>query len=83
MRKILFKPAYKIFIYILICAFLLSACSSPQGADKATEVKAVSEVNSGKLEKAPFYDEVEGLPNIEAPEGFDWKSYSGTTSIFW
>ena len=31
---------------------------------------------------APFEGWVEGLPKIQAPEGFDWKQFSGTTLNF-
>jgi multiple sugar transport system substrate-binding protein len=38
--------------------------------------------DSSRLVKAPFYEDVPGIPNIEAPQGFDWKSFSGTTLNF-
>ena len=34
------------------------------------------------LTDAPFEGWVEGLPKIQAPEGFDWKQYAGTTLNF-
>ena len=35
-----------------------------------------------KLVDAPFDGWVEGLPPIQAPEGFDWRQFEGTTINF-
>lgn len=57
-----------------ILAFLLALTmlsAAPMGA-----------LAEAALVDAPFEGWIEGLPKIQAPEGFDWKQYEGTTINF-
>ena len=37
---------------------------------------------SSKLVRAPLQEHSENIPDIEAPEGFDWKQFDGMTLNF-
>ncbi|WP_208585666.1 extracellular solute-binding protein [Gracilibacillus suaedae] len=74
----------KKYIYFTIFVFLflsLIACSTENG-----EVDVASEnnenINPDVQEPAPFDGWVEGLPQITAPEGFDWKQFEGVELNF-
>lgn len=57
-------------------ALLLTACSST--TTKNDTKNQTAKVNPNKLVDASFDGWVEGLPKIQAPEGFDWKQFAGT-----
>lgn len=44
--------------------------------------KVQPKINSTKLVRAPFYDQTDNIPDIEAPEGFEWKQFDGMTLNF-
>jgi multiple sugar transport system substrate-binding protein len=41
-----------------------------------------SESNGKQFSVAPFYELSDGLPNIEAPKGFNWRQFDGVTLNF-
>ncbi|MCX7710962.1 MAG: extracellular solute-binding protein [Clostridia bacterium] len=79
-----FKLICLLFFYIVFLAWPLGGCAPDKSAANGKEPKTVEHSGSGsqKLVKAPFYEDTQGLPNIEAPEGYDWKQFSGTTLNF-
>lgn len=71
-----------LFLFISILFSSVGGCTG--GNKKVSNGNDVVENESkdAKLVKAPFYDKVENLPDIMAPEGFDWKQFSGITLNF-
>lgn len=73
-------------MFILITGNLTTGCDVNQDKQTASGTsKKDSSVNKSgnlKLVKAPFYDHIEGLADIEAPENFDWKQFNGVTLNF-
>jgi ABC-type sugar transport system, periplasmic component len=74
-----------ILAFFLVAIILIAGCNTikdkkvNEGAEnKESIIKTVNQ----KLVKAPFYDEIPGLANIEAREDFDWKQFSGLTLNF-
>lgn len=75
-----------ILIFLLLAIVLITGCSvnddkkvyEKTGKNEDKTDKAISP----KLVKAPFYGTTPGLADIEAPENFDWKEFSGLTLNF-
>ncbi|CCO08829.1 Extracellular solute-binding protein family 1 [Desulforamulus hydrothermalis Lam5 = DSM 18033] len=65
----------KKLIAILTCLVALTLVLAGCGGEKAKET-AKEPAAQGKLVDGPF-KKVEGLPAIQAPEGFDWKQFAG------
>lgn len=78
-------------VLIMTSVLILSACSSNKDSNSASSPAASSVAPSESANSAspsasvaaadgdPFGGWVEGLPKIEAPAGFDWKQFAGTT----
>ncbi|MFC4599791.1 extracellular solute-binding protein [Cohnella hongkongensis] len=74
---------------LLLITAVLSACSSSSEGGSASSDPTPSESSQPPSESAansaspdgsdPFGGWVEGLPKIEAPAGFDWRQFEGTT----
>lgn len=58
------------FLSLLLCLILVLGAITAVSAEEAN------------LVDAPFDGWVEGLPPIQAPEGFDWRQFEGTTINF-
>ncbi|MBO8138164.1 MAG: sugar ABC transporter substrate-binding protein [Desulfotomaculum sp.] len=72
----------KKFLLLLSCIAILSLLLVGCGGEQAKEKEdQKADVASGKLVPGPF-KAVEGLPVIEAPEGFDWKQFEGVELNF-
>ena len=67
-------------VLLLITGVLISGCHF--NSDKKVSEETGKQGAGGKLVKAPFYDQMPGLPDIEAPEDFDWKQFGGLTLNF-
>jgi len=82
------KTIIKVLSVLFVIALLFSACGG-NTAEKSQDTQASKDtakseqpsqdkkVDPGKLVDAPFEGWVEGLPKIQAPEGFDWKQFQG------
>jgi multiple sugar transport system substrate-binding protein len=70
----------KVILLIFIYTIAITGCSQ-QGTQNNNN-SYPGKVNANKLVKAPFYNDNDGLYDIEAPEGFDWKQFDGTTLNF-
>lgn len=75
-----------ILIFLLITNILIAGChvNKDKKVSEGTGKKE-NKIDKGanrKLIKAPFYDKMPGLADIEAPEDFDWKQFSGLTLNF-
>jgi len=79
-----------LFIILFTLISLFSGCSENAHSKLPVDGKAVESIKDGYADntgsvtmvKAPFYEDIEGLPNIEVPEGFDWKQFSDITLNF-
>lgn len=69
------KKAFKATSLIIAGTVLLTACSSNS---QPSSTNQAAKVNPNKLVDAPFDGWVQGLPKIQAPDGFDWKQFAGT-----
>jgi ABC-type sugar transport system, periplasmic component len=85
------KQFFKVICVVFAITLLFTACGGGNAANKdttqaaattAAATTAVQTANAGKLVDAPFEGWVEGLPKIQAPEGFDWKQFSGVQLNF-
>ncbi|WP_226527159.1 extracellular solute-binding protein [Metabacillus niabensis] len=78
MRK---RILFKMIIFFAIVSLILTACSSLSSTSnqKPSDTKAenADKINTEVQVAAPFEGWVEGLPEITAPEGFDWKQFEG------
>lgn len=76
---------YKINCLIMAAFFafssLLSGCSG-SSAGTPPEIDGKNSTEKEVLVKAPFYDSTANLPDIMAPEKFDWRQFSGITLNF-
>ncbi|MTI81085.1 MAG: extracellular solute-binding protein [Firmicutes bacterium] len=67
----------KKFLLLLSCLAILSlALVGCGGGEEPAQENEQQNVATGELVAGPF-EEVEGLPVIQAPEGFDWKQFEG------
>jgi multiple sugar transport system substrate-binding protein len=71
------KKPFAFLVFILAMSLVISACSSDGEQSVDTKSKNADKINPDKLVEAPFEGWVEGLPQITAPEGFDWKEFEG------
>ncbi|RCX19366.1 carbohydrate ABC transporter substrate-binding protein (CUT1 family) [Anaerobacterium chartisolvens] len=81
MVKIRMSGFRAVLSLVLLAAVIITGCTDTHISRR----KQQGELNgskSGRLEKAPFYPGNDGLYDIEAPEGFDWKQFDGTTLNF-
>ncbi|MBN2909971.1 extracellular solute-binding protein [Polycladomyces sp. WAk] len=69
------RTVFQITALVLVIIMFTGACSSEAPID--TKSKNADKINPNKLVDAPFEGWVEGLPKIQAPEGFDWKQFKG------
>lgn len=67
------KRSLLIVSFLVILSLVLAGCG---GGDQKTQEGTQQNAATGKLVAGPF-KQVEGLPVIEAPEGFDWKQFAG------
>lgn len=73
---------------ILLLAFIyiigLAGCGrmNAENNHQNNAINDISQAGSSKLEKAPFYADNNSLYDIEAPYGFDWRQFDGTTLNF-
>ena len=75
-----------VWILVMVSMLGLGACSSDDGNRESSHPNSESANNSSQgssnsgttTGSDPFGGWVEGLPKIEAPEGFDWKQFAGT-----
>lgn len=70
------RRAFRLGALLLALVMLATACSSG-GESIDTKSKNADQINPDKLVDAPFEGWVEGLPKIQAPEGFDWQQFKG------
>ncbi|WP_276354557.1 ABC transporter substrate-binding protein [Cohnella caldifontis] len=77
-----------ILAMILTSMLVLGACSSKESSESSSPSASASESATNpsapssaaaSSDSDPFGGWVEGLPKIEAPAGFDWKQFAGTT----
>jgi multiple sugar transport system substrate-binding protein len=66
---------------VMVSVLILSACSSKNESSGSPSPSASPSATSSAApaDGDPFGGWVEGLPKIEAPAGFDWKQFAGTT----
>lgn len=89
------KLFVKVVCIVFAITLLFTACGGGNTADKGKDTQAAAapataaataapeqKVDTGKLVDAPFDGWVEGLPKIQAPEGFDWKQFAGVQLNF-
>jgi multiple sugar transport system substrate-binding protein len=87
MRKI-----SQILVVLLAFCMILTSCGSST-SQESPQTQAQTETNAAEgssgtasagieLEDAPFDGWVEGLPKIQAPAGFNWRQFEGTTINF-
>lgn len=75
-----FKIWYTSVLILLLV--VLAACSESSSQDINTESEGAENINPDKQVEAPFEGWVEGLPQITAPEGFEWKQFEGVELNF-
>lgn len=72
-------------VLVMVSVLILSACSSNKEGSSASPSPSESATNPSSSASAapadsdPFGGWVEGLPKIEAPAGFNWRQFEGTT----
>ncbi len=81
------KVSALVLSVLLIFSISFSGCSynfdnKPLEEDKPAAPNGSITGVAPQLEKAPFYDSVEGFPDIMAPKGFDWYQFNGITLNF-
>ncbi|RBW69255.1 sugar ABC transporter substrate-binding protein [Bacillus taeanensis] len=70
------RYSIKVVFYIFML-LIISACTLQEEPFDPKSTNA-EHINPNVLVEAPFKGKVEGLPTIEAPQGFDWKQFEGT-----
>ena len=69
-----------IYIFIIVMVAMV-LCLTTYSENIIMAKTKDNELINNKL-KAPFYPWDNELPNIETPEGFDWREFEGTTLNF-
>ncbi|MEH7384177.1 extracellular solute-binding protein [Bacillus sp. JJ1521] len=70
------RQSFYLTIMVIIIMIFLSSCST--SLDKGDyKIESEKQVNPNILIHAPFEGWVDGLPKIEAPEGFNWRQFEG------
>jgi multiple sugar transport system substrate-binding protein len=70
------KQSIHIAVIVIIFAAFLSGCSSSISKVNSKSINS-EQVNPNRLVQSPFEGWVEGLPKIEAPDGFNWRQFEG------
>lgn len=88
------KKISTILAIVLTACMILTACGSgtsekadgttkqPAAVSTPQKAEASNPQTAAKLEDAPFEGWVDGLPKIQAPAGFNWRQFEGTTINF-